>query len=253
MPRNAIKWLRQAISGQQKVTNKLKIDVQRELFTLICLAPLLHCHLGANIPNIMTASDASERAGAVGYTTELTEVGQDYLAAALRSEKAFRPAPILIISLFNGIGGAFRCYDIAGVLPLGRIAVECDKAANRITSRTWPGVELVLDVLRVDRNLVRSWSLKYTTIEEIHVWAGFPCVDLSAVKFLRENLKGKSSRLYWEIDRIIDLLREQFGDTVTIKKVLENVASMDMSAALEISEHEGTRPYTWLTRCKRFR
>ena len=50
--------------------------------------------------------------------------------------------PVLLISLFNGIGGAFRCYDILGVEPLGRIAVELDAAANRVTQRRWPGVEL---------------------------------------------------------------------------------------------------------------
>lgn len=239
----ALDWVWKAISGKQRLTESLKCEVRKELFLLICLSPLLHCHLGADIPNLMTASDASEKAGAVGFTTDLTQTGQDYLAAALRSELGYRPAPILIISLFNGIGGAFRCYDVAGILPMGRIAVECDKAANRITSRTWPGVEIVLDVRKVDAKLVKQWSLKYTSIEEIHTWAGFPCVDLSAVKFGRENLQGKSSKLYWEIDRIVSLLREHFGDTVTIKKVLENVASMDMSAALEISEHEGAKPF----------
>ena len=121
--------------------------------------------------------------------------------------------------------------------------MECDKAANRVTSRTWPGVELVLDILKVDASLVKKWSLQFTTIEEIHLWAGFPCVDLSAAKYQRENLEGKGSRLYWEIGRVAALLRAHFGDTVIIRKVLENVASMDMSAALEISEHEETKPY----------
>ena len=183
------------------------------------------------------------KGGAVGYSDRLTPIGEDYLCAALRSEQAFSPTPILVISLFNGIGGTFRCYDIAGILPVGRIAIECDKCANRVTSRTWPGVELVLDVLHVDSDMVRKWSLKYTTIEEIHLWAGFPCVDLSAVKYRRENLEGKGSRLYWEIGRIRSLLQTHFGDTVVIKKVLENVASMDESAALQISEEEGVRPY----------
>ena len=239
----SLDWVWKAIAGKGRWSEKLKHEVQKELFLLICLVPLLHCHLGAEIPDIITASDASEKGGAVGYSDRLTPIGEDYLCAALRSEQAFSPTPILVISLFNGIGGTFRCYDIAGILPVGRIAIECDKCANRVTSRTWPGVELVLDVLHVDSDMVRKWSLKYTTIEEIHLWAGFPCVDLSAVKYRRENLEGKGSRLYWEIGRIRSLLQTHFGDTVVIKKVLENVASMDESAALQISEEEGVRPY----------
>ena len=39
-------WVWKAISGQQKLTTKLKNEVHRELFTLICLGPLLHCHFG---------------------------------------------------------------------------------------------------------------------------------------------------------------------------------------------------------------
>ena len=46
-----------------------------------------------------------------------------------------QPAPILLVSLFNGIGGCFRAYDIAGLLPKGRIAVEINEDANRITAR----------------------------------------------------------------------------------------------------------------------
>ena len=72
---------------------------------------------------------------------------------------------------------------------------------------------------------------------------GFPCTDLSALKFNRENLEGKNSVLFWEIPRIRKLLQDEFGDTVKVKYAVENVASMDETAAGEISRELETMPY----------
>lgn len=241
-------------SQQQKVTQRLKREMQIEFFLCICLSPLLHCNLGATIPKLITASDASETGGAVGFSTKLTLCGEDCLHASRINDKLNSPLPILVLSLFNGIGGAFRAYDVAGVIPRYRVAVECDKAANRVTMRTWPGTELVKDVALVTRAMVKEWSRRFCQLEEIHLWAGFPCTDLSGVKDGRLNLRGSQSRLFWEIPRIRHLLEEEFGDAVTIKEVLENVASMDREACVEISEVDCVqavpmrRPrYSWCT------
>jgi len=65
----------------------------------------------------------------------LTALGRDFLVASEKLERARGSglAPVLILSLFNGIGGAFRAYDLAGITPMGRIAVDIDEAANRVT------------------------------------------------------------------------------------------------------------------------
>jgi site-specific DNA-cytosine methylase len=149
----------------------------------------------------------------------------------------------LVISLFNGIGGCFRCYDIIGVTPAGRIAVDIDDAGNRVTQRRWPGTLLVKDVKTIDAAMVHSWSLKYLNVTEVHLWGGWPCVGLSAVRYGRQNLDGPQSSLFWEIPRIKDLLEKEFGATAVIKYVLENVASMDQHAAQQISHELGVEPY----------
>ena len=233
----------QASSGKAKITAHLKRVVRSELFNAIFMGPLLHCHLGAKVSSVVTASDASESGGAVGFATSLSKQGEDYTHAAARQEGGTMTVPVMVLSLFNGIGGAFRAYDVAGILPRIRIAVECDKAANRVTTRRWPGVEVILDVKLVDQTLVKEWARRFTQIEEIHLWAGFPCVDLSSAKSGRLNLEGPGSSLFWEIPRITGLLREVFGDKVVVKEVLENVASMDKEAALEISATLQTKPY----------
>ena len=84
-----------------------------------------------------------------------------------------------MVSLFNGVGGAFRIYDILGVRPLGKIAVEINKEASRVTRTAWPDVEEYLDVNLLTKDDVRAWANRYGRAEEVHVWGGFPCVHLS--------------------------------------------------------------------------
>ena len=218
-------------------------QVRRELFRTVASLPLMHTFLGAAIPGFITASDASSTGGAVGISRALTPEGADFATASAQAATSFTDGPFLLLSLFNGIGGALRCYDILGVKPRGTIIVELNKDANRICLRRWPHAELIEDVRSIDAELVRRWTFKYTDIIEIHLWAGFPCKDLSSAKRGRKNLKGDSSSLFFEIPRIKKLLEKFFGHRVKIKFVLENVASMDRAAAEEISAEVGVVPY----------
>ena len=232
------------VGGSAQPTAKLIKQVRSELFSLLCSCPLFQCNLSAKISGKIVATDASETGGAVGAAEQLTWEGMDFATAEqneMANEKTI--APILILSLFNGIGGCFRCYDMATITPLGRIAVELDDRANRITSRRWPGTLIVKDVKLIDDTMVRQWSLQYLRVKEVHLWGGFPCVDLSRVKHNRENLLGPQSSLFWEIPRVRKLLEKHFGVHVEIKTVVENVASMDRSATEEISAALGTIPY----------
>jgi site-specific DNA-cytosine methylase len=118
-----------------------------------------------------------------------------------------------------------------------------DKGANRVTSHRWPGTVIVEDVRLVTSEMIQQWSRLYLGVKEIHLWAGFPCTDLSAVKYNRCNLLGSQSSLFWEVPRISKEVKTHFGPSVAVKEVLENVASMDRSAATEITEEVGQIPY----------
>eukprot|EP00435_Cladocopium_sp_Y103_P071136 s597_g36.t2 len=233
------------VGGKVRMGTEMRSLIKAEFFSLSLLSPVLHCNLAAGICPHVICTDASESGGSVEFSSELTEEGLDFLGAMEKIERSHErgPQPILLISLFNGIGGAFRAYDVAGITPVARVAVDLDEGANRVTTRRWPGTVLIKDVRSIDRELVRSWSLKWLQVSEIHLWAGWPCVDLSSVKFNRLNLEGPQSSLFWEIPRIKQLLEEEFGNTVTLKYVLENVAGMDEEAAAEISGTMGSLPY----------
>ena len=233
------------IGGNCRITAKLRHLVRRELWSAVTCSFLFHCNLGAPCSDIIAASDASTTGGAFGISKQLSDEGRDFLKASevLERTEGGIPCPILLVSLFNGIGGAFRAYDVASILPMGRIACELDQNCNRICQRRWPGTIFVLDVRSIDRGMVRGWARQFLRVKEVHLWSGSPCNDLSAAKAGRMNLNGPCSGLFFEVPRIRKLLEEEFGEFVIIKNLLENVASMDQSAAGEISETLRTVPY----------
>lgn len=190
----------------------------------------MHTNLRAQVTETTTASDASSTGGAVGKATALTRSGTEFVASDLSVLGAPRRIPVLLLSLFNGIGCAFRCYDLCGVSPMVAISYELDAAGNRVTSRRWPHVQIEKDVRSITEETIRSWMYAHPEVEEIHVWAGFPCVDLSKVKAGRMNLDGAESSLFFEIPRIIKDVRKVFGYRFPVKYCVENVASMDESA-----------------------
>eukprot|EP00435_Cladocopium_sp_Y103_P039554 s2015_g10.t1 len=233
------------VGGKLKVTPSVREQIKAEFMSLVFSSSLLHCNLGASVSEAIICTDASEYGGSVDIARELTPEGRDFLGACERMEAGDQTGckPFLIISLFNGIGGSFRAYDLLGISPVGRIACEIADEGNRITQRRWPGTLIVKDVRQIDKEMVLQWSSKYLQVEEVHLWGGWPCVDLSAVRYGRLNLAGEHSSLFWEIPRILRLLMEVFGPTTVIKYVLENVASMDREASDQITRELGVWPY----------
>ena len=223
-----------------------QLDVQqrakRELLNCVALAPLLHTFLGAPPVNLITASDASNKGGAVGISRSLSVEGANYVDHCL-SETSPVAIPVLVVSLFNGIGGAFRCYDLLGMVPAGLIGFDIHGPAQRVTSRRWPHAELYGDVRLIDRSMVAKWAQDYNEVLEVHLWAGFPCVDLSSVNAYGQGLEGRQSSLFYEIPRVHSLLQEGFPDHVVIKMVGENVASMKKEECKKISDYLRLHPY----------
>lgn len=230
-------------AGSKKFSLDLVRRVRRELFACITLAPLLHANLSARVSDFLTASDASNTGGAVGIAYNLTDTGRNFLDVALQKESFNSSIPVLVISLFNGIGGAFRCYDILGVAPMGLVSFEIHKPANRVTSRRWPHRIQLGDVREFTKEKLWEILLKFPGVKELHLWAGFPCVDLSAVKWNAKGLDGPQSSLFFEVVRILRLLNLECRELFVIKFVAENVASMNKKELARISDELGVSPY----------
>ena len=148
-----------------------------------------------------------------------------------------------MVSLFNGIGGAFRAYDLLGVEPMGLVGYDTSKTASWVCSRRWPHALLGGDVREITKEKVFEWFLKFPYVEQVDLWGGFPCVDLSSVRYGRLNLAGPQSGRFSEILRVLGLLRQVFGRRFRIYFFVENVSSMDKNACKEISDALGVVPY----------
>ena len=227
----------------KKISQSLHLCVRRELFSCVCAVSLMHTHLGAGVSKTMTASDASSTGGAVGIARELTSEGQDYVRCLDSNQFLQGTIPVLVISLFGGIGGAFRTYDILGVKPMGLIHFDTHEPANRITSRRWPHAEIFLDVRTFDQQLLRDLLSRYLGITEIHLWAGFPCTDLSSANACGLGLMGPASSLFFEVLRIRKMILQEISSHITLKMVIENVASMKQAECQRITDHLQMEPY----------
>ena len=173
--------------------------VEQELWGLICLGPLLQCDLTASYDGEVTVSDASESGGACAVATSLTWSGRSLVGMKSDARLAPLRIPVLILSLFNGIGGAFRLYDVLGLLPAGRISVDISRPGNRVTRIIWPDVIELHDVELIDQREIQRWASLFPHIRELHLFAGFRCIHLSSVRANRENLYGEGSRLFWKL------------------------------------------------------
>lgn len=207
----------------------------QEVMKLICMGPLLQSDLTASFEPHVTCSDASETGGASAVSSDLTWSGRSLASA--RCDLRLRPleVPIVVLSIFNGIGGAFRLYDVLGLVPMGRIAVELYKPANRTTRTAWPNVMEFHDVCELTYQDVQKWAALFPRALELHAYAGFPCVHLSAVRAFRQNLDGEGSNLFWRLLEILGWVTEVFSPFCKVKWCVENVASMDESARKAIS------------------
>ena len=230
----------EVISEKEK-GEKVLAEVRRELLGAVLGCLLFHTFLGCRIQKEITCSDASATGGAVAVSYQLSRAGEEYLQS-LEPGNAPLKVPVVCISLFNGIGAAFRCYDVAGVQLAGGIACDIHRPGHRVTSRRWPWVVLVGDIKDLTKESLETMLEEMDEFLEIHLWAGFPCVDLSSVKSNRLNLQGPQSSLIHEAIRVMKLLHELYPNKKLVF-VFENVASMDQSARVEISELIGVQPF----------
>ena len=231
----------QVIESHWPSRPKLQV-LQRELMGLICLGPLLQADLRAVYDGQVTVSDASESGGACAVATGLTWSGRSLVG--LRNDLRLAPLdrPLLVISLFNGIGGAFRLYDILGIVPAGRISVDISRTGNRVSRSAWPDMIELHDVELIDLKEVERWAGLFPHVVEVHMFAGFPCVHLSSARAFRQNLEGDGSRLFWKLLEVIQWVQQVFSVQAKVKWCVENVASMDETARQTISSELEVSP-----------
>ncbi len=157
------------ISGKRRGPT-IEVRVREELLCCCMVFCLFHTHLGAGISTITTASDASSTGGAVGISTTLTAAGKSFVKVDKTGYGSIPQIPVLVLSLFNGIGGAFRAYDLCGVSPVALISYDIPREANRVTSRRWPHAVIEADARQYSENEGMALQISYCYMYSCMGW-----------------------------------------------------------------------------------
>ena len=113
---------------------------------------------------------------------------------------------------------------------------------HRVTRTIWPGVIELHDINTITKQDIRQLANMFPSIQELHLFAGFPCVHLSSARAYRRNLDGEGSNLFWKMLEILGWIQEVFPTYCKVKFCIENVASMDEDARRTISDHLEVAP-----------
>jgi len=101
-----------------------------------------------------------------------------------------------VISLFAGIGGFDRAFELAGA----DVVMQCelDKFCQSVLKRHWPKARLEADILKLDP----------ATMPDADIWtAGFPCQDVSLARgnHGRNGLKGAHTSLFFRLMELVEV------------------------------------------------
>ena len=127
-------------------------------------------------------------------------------------------------------------------LVLAHAAEKCP-FANKIAIKNNIVETVHTDVCLLDRTWADAFVAEAIRLEArvILVIGGFPCKGLSHARGAsRENLKNKDPILFWELIRILELVKRAAGDSISVRHTVENVM-MDKEPEDIISQHLGER------------
>ena len=212
-------------------------EMVTELLLACCLMPLAFTDLRARVDHRVSVTDASEAGGGACISVGLTAAGRAEACSpqfkALVSPSVVPAVPrsllrcpkVLCVGLFDGLGGLRVALSRLPVVVIGFISSEVDRTAKRLVRRRWPGVIEWGDITQIDRRMVDAAAGVYRTeVDVVLVGAGSPCQDLSQLLAGRTGLRGSRSSLFFEIPRLLSLLKEAF--TCPVEYFIENVFSM---------------------------
>ncbi|CAK0851911.1 unnamed protein product [Prorocentrum cordatum] len=139
-------------------------------------------------------------------------------AAVLRAPK------VLLVGLFDGIGGLAMAFSRLPVRAMGFVAAETGAKARRAARLRWPGAIDWGDAARVTAAVVNELRGAYCDeVDLCAAAAGSPCQDLARLSAPGAGLRGAKSGFFYEVPRLLELLKAALGHK--LKWFVENVAS----------------------------
>ncbi|CAK0869098.1 unnamed protein product [Prorocentrum cordatum] len=204
---NAWKWLASGRSG-----GLVTVGVAEDLLIAAALAPLSVADMRLPVDHLVTASDASEAAGTIVYSQG--------------------------ISVFSGIDGARRAFEILGLVPAAHLSFEVDAEAARVARRAHPSTVHLGDAAAADPANLARLLRGHGRITKALVIGGSPRQGFTVLNVAREGGAGPRSQLVGHMWRLIEGLRRELPEA-TVDFLGENVASMAEDEVLALNKMFG--------------
>eukprot|EP00971_Amphidinium_carterae_P321828 6397415-Amphidinium_carterae.1 len=214
----------------------------QEVWLAVASFPLAFADLRTQVSEIVTVSDASPFGGGVCVARRLTLEGEVAASHIQSCDDSASKRSVLLISLFDGIGGARRAWELLGLPLAAYISSEVDKSARRVVKRAWPEAIDWGDVHSITSERVRDLRVEQAEAQLVILCAGFPCQGESRLNADRQGLRDPRTALFWEVIRIRQLLIDGFGAS-RVHFLFENVASGLPQDILTFNAAIGVLPY----------
>eukprot|EP00438_Fugacium_kawagutii_P020878 Skav228298 [mRNA] locus=scaffold209:255842:256351:- [translate_table: standard] len=132
---------------------------------------------------MVSVSDASTTGGGLCVSRGLSPYGVVAAAGEVRGSTVEEHdfVQVLTIGLFDGIGGVRLAADMLGLPIAGHISVEKMPEARRVVEAAFPDTIHVEDIELVDSDMVKTWSLKFSSVGVVLVGSGPPCQGVSGL------------------------------------------------------------------------
>eukprot|EP00438_Fugacium_kawagutii_P032009 Skav201743 [mRNA] locus=scaffold2498:423455:425999:+ [translate_table: standard] len=224
---------------------EIPLEVRTELIRFLGLIPLAFMNFRCSVSPFLTASDASTRGGGVTVSQGVTFAGSVAAQCDVRGD-VVEPADVtavLTIGLFDGIAGLRVAADTLGWNVVGHISVEKNAQAARVVESRFPNSIHIEDVVAIDEEMVKDWSLKFAQVGVVLLGAGPPCQGVSGLNASKKGaLRDARSNLFIHVGRVRSLL-QRFFPWAQVRSLMESVGSMDLSDQNIMSEHFGEEPF----------
>ncbi|CAK0793200.1 unnamed protein product, partial [Prorocentrum cordatum] len=193
------KWLNDPRCGGRFI-----VGVIEDLLMRLALSGLCVADMRLDVDHLVTASDASEAAGAAVYSTGLTERGRVVAGRRQRPANAACEEETALITVFDGIGGGRRAFEILGLVPAVHLSFEVDPQAVRVARRAYPGTQHLGGVTSAGPAALAGLPRARGRIARVVVIGGFPCQIYTS---LNVDRKGSSDSRASLVDHMVRAIR----------------------------------------------
>ncbi|CAK0820073.1 unnamed protein product, partial [Prorocentrum cordatum] len=182
-----------------------------------------------------------EAAGAVVYGYALSDRGRALAERRQRPANAACEEETALVTVFDGIGGGRRAFEILGLVPAVHLSFEVDPTAVRVARRSYPSTQHLGDVTEADPAALAALLRARGRVSRVLVVGGFPCPVFAGLNVARQGLDDPRAGLVDHMVRIVDGLRTAMPEA-SIDFLGENVASMPECDVLRLNQLFGRIP-----------